>query len=162
MASTFSLPHTLHVNVLSPSSVQDASFVTFPLSYVCSASGTASVFSSPHNWQVKVLTPSFLHVASFVIFPSSYSCSQPQPVSTKDNTTTKLHTNNFFITYSPIKYISSIIFVFAKIFKYKNISYHKYIEYLRRKTMVDYSPFWETLEKSTENWYTLTNKHRKR
>lgn len=26
--------------------------------------------------------------------------------------------------------------------------------------MIDYSPFWETLEKSTENWYTLTNKHK--
>ena len=25
--------------------------------------------------------------------------------------------------------------------------------------MIDYSPFWETLEKSTGNWYTLTNKH---
>lgn len=25
--------------------------------------------------------------------------------------------------------------------------------------MIDYTPFWETLEKSTENWYTLTNKH---
>lgn len=25
--------------------------------------------------------------------------------------------------------------------------------------MIDYSPFWETLEKSEENWYTLTNKH---
>ena len=25
--------------------------------------------------------------------------------------------------------------------------------------MIDYSPFWKTLEKSTENWYTLTNKH---
>ena len=25
--------------------------------------------------------------------------------------------------------------------------------------MIDYSPFWETLEKSTENWYTLTSKH---
>ena len=25
--------------------------------------------------------------------------------------------------------------------------------------MIDYSPFGETLEKSTENWYTLTNKH---
>ncbi len=25
--------------------------------------------------------------------------------------------------------------------------------------MIDYSPFWETLGKSTENWYTLTNKH---
>lgn len=25
--------------------------------------------------------------------------------------------------------------------------------------MIDYSPFWETLEKSSENWYTLTKKH---
>ena len=25
--------------------------------------------------------------------------------------------------------------------------------------MIDYSPFWETLEKSEENWYTLTTKH---
>lgn len=26
--------------------------------------------------------------------------------------------------------------------------------------MIDYSPFWETLEASGENWYTLTNKYR--
>ena len=25
--------------------------------------------------------------------------------------------------------------------------------------MIDYSPFWETLKKSNENWYTLTAKH---
>lgn len=25
--------------------------------------------------------------------------------------------------------------------------------------MIDYSPFWDTLEKSSENWYTLTNRH---
>lgn len=25
--------------------------------------------------------------------------------------------------------------------------------------MIDYSPFWETLKNSNENWYTLTNKH---
>ena len=25
--------------------------------------------------------------------------------------------------------------------------------------MIDYSPFWETLEKSDENWYTLVHKH---
>ena len=25
--------------------------------------------------------------------------------------------------------------------------------------MIDYSPFWKTLETSSENWYTLTNKH---
>lgn len=40
----------------------------------------------------------------------------------------------------------------------------EYILYLlhricRRQQMIDYSPFWETLEKSTENWYTLTSKH---
>lgn len=26
--------------------------------------------------------------------------------------------------------------------------------------MIDYSPFWKTLEKSDENWYTLTRKHK--
>lgn len=25
--------------------------------------------------------------------------------------------------------------------------------------MIDYSPFWKTLEKSEENWYSLTHKH---
>lgn len=25
--------------------------------------------------------------------------------------------------------------------------------------MISYAPFWETLENSPENWYTLTNKH---
>lgn len=25
--------------------------------------------------------------------------------------------------------------------------------------MIDYSPFWQTLEQSEENWYTLTSKH---
>lgn len=25
--------------------------------------------------------------------------------------------------------------------------------------MIDYSPFWKTLEDSNENWYTSTNKH---
>lgn len=25
--------------------------------------------------------------------------------------------------------------------------------------MIDYSPFWKTLENSNENWYTLTAKH---
>ena len=25
--------------------------------------------------------------------------------------------------------------------------------------MIDYSPFWDTLAKSNENWYTLTAKH---
>ena len=26
--------------------------------------------------------------------------------------------------------------------------------------MIDYSPFWETLEASDESWYTLTKKHK--
>ncbi|MDE7251856.1 MAG: helix-turn-helix domain-containing protein [Acetatifactor sp.] len=26
--------------------------------------------------------------------------------------------------------------------------------------MIDYSPFWKTLEHSNENWYTLTTKHK--
>jgi len=25
--------------------------------------------------------------------------------------------------------------------------------------LIDYSPFWDTLSKSPENWYTLTNTH---
>lgn len=25
--------------------------------------------------------------------------------------------------------------------------------------MISYSPFWKTLEKSNDNWYTLTKKH---
>lgn len=25
--------------------------------------------------------------------------------------------------------------------------------------MIDYSPFWETLKKSDENWYTLNRRH---
>ena len=25
--------------------------------------------------------------------------------------------------------------------------------------MIDYAPFWNTLDKSSENWYTLTNNH---
>lgn len=25
--------------------------------------------------------------------------------------------------------------------------------------MISYEPFWQTLEKSNENWYTLTQKH---
>ena len=25
--------------------------------------------------------------------------------------------------------------------------------------MIDYTPFWETLKQSKENWYTLTMKH---
>lgn len=25
--------------------------------------------------------------------------------------------------------------------------------------MISYKPFWETLENSNENWYSLTNKH---
>ena len=31
--------------------------------------------------------------------------------------------------------------------------------YYGGETMIDYSPFLKTLEKSPENWYTLTNKH---
>ena len=29
----------------------------------------------------------------------------------------------------------------------------------RSDNMISYKPFWETLENSNENWYTLTNKH---
>ena len=28
-----------------------------------------------------------------------------------------------------------------------------------KRKMIDYTPFWETLKQSKENWYTLTKKH---
>ena len=31
--------------------------------------------------------------------------------------------------------------------------------YRRKHKMIDYSPFWKTLEISEENWYTLTKKY---
>lgn len=44
-----------------------------------------------------------------------------------------------------------IIFVFAKIFKIENTLYHE--------CMIDFSPFWKTLQESKENWYTLNKVH---
>lgn len=29
----------------------------------------------------------------------------------------------------------------------------------KMQNMIDYSPFWETLQQSNDNWYTLTNRH---
>lgn len=52
-----------------------------------------------------------------------------------------------------------IIFVITKIFKYKNLFYGNNIKYFKGTAMIDYSPFWETLKKTNENWYTLTSKH---
>lgn len=54
---------------------------------------------------------------------------------------------------------SFIIFVLTKISKYENISYSIFINYLEVRKVIDYTPFWQTLENSEENWYTLTNKH---
>ena len=34
------------------------------------------------------------------------------------------------------------------------------LERIQEIKMIDYSPFWKTLEHSEENWYTLTKKHR--
>ena len=34
------------------------------------------------------------------------------------------------------------------------------LERIQEIKMIDYSPFWKTLEQSEENWYTLTKKHR--
>ena len=55
-----------------------------------------------------------------------------------------------------------IIFAISKIFKNKNIFYAGY-DYTCTKDkdiqMIDYSPFWETLKNSNENWYTLTTKY---
>lgn len=47
-----------------------------------------------------------------------------------------------------------------------NIYYIQYIEYsqiqkyiLKCKYMINYEPFWKTLNKSKETWYTLTKDH---
>ena len=52
-----------------------------------------------------------------------------------------------------------IIFVITKIFKYKNLFYGNNTNIFEGTAMIDYSPFWETLKKTNENWYTLTSKH---
>ena len=39
-----------------------------------------------------------------------------------------------------------------------NIFYAYFIEGAMH--MIDYSPFWRTLENSAENWYTLTTRHK--
>lgn len=42
-----------------------------------------------------------------------------------------------------------------------NIFYHNIKYYFRNggAVMIDYSPFWDTLQKSNDNWYTLTTKY---
>jgi len=54
-----------------------------------------------------------------------------------------------------------IIFVLTKIFNPMNIFYYKIKYYFRNggAVMIDYSPFWDTLQKSDDNWYTLTTKY---
>ena len=65
----------------------------------------------------------------------------------------------FLFSSSFLNSISFIIFAIAKIFKYKNMKYAYNIIGKGCTSMIEYSPFWSTLEKSNENWYTLTNKH---
>lgn len=68
--------------------------------------------------------------------------------------------NLFDISYSLSHFCNTlIIFVITKIFKYKNLFYGNNIKYFKGTAMIDYSPFWETLKKTNENWYTLTSKH---
>ena len=52
------------------------------------------------------------------------------------------------------------MFVLAKIFSCQNIFYSIVKDTIEGGLhVIDYFPFWKTLEKSSENWYTLTNKH---
>lgn len=56
----------------------------------------------------------------------------------------------------------AIIFAFSKMLKVKNVNYDVPIIYLidsRLFIMISYKPFWNTLENSKENWYTLTKNH---
>ena len=41
----------------------------------------------------------------------------------------------------------------------KIIHFHKHTFERTVMPVIDYAPFWDTLEKSDENWYTLVHKH---
>lgn len=59
------------------------------------------------------------------------------------------HTSVILTLYSLLRRYSSIRIYFMVIIS--NI--------FEGTAMIDYSPFWETLKKTNENWYTLTSKH---
>ena len=52
-----------------------------------------------------------------------------------------------------------IVFVITKISKGSNQIYDTGNHRREVTRLIDYVPFWQTLENSDENWYTLTNKH---
>ena len=55
-----------------------------------------------------------------------------------------------------------ILYSFFRRYSSKRIHYTLTLhnnEVMRGAMMIDYSPFWDKLEKSNENWYTLTNKY---
>ena len=52
-----------------------------------------------------------------------------------------------------------IVFVITKIFKGSNQIYDTGNHRREVTRLIDYGPFWQTLENSDENWYTLTTKH---
>lgn len=55
--------------------------------------------------------------------------------------------------------ITPIIFALANILKQEMFHYSNIIVEMSIEVygMIDYTPFWETLEQSEESWYTLTN-----
>lgn len=51
-----------------------------------------------------------------------------------------------------------ILFVLSKIFNTQKLSYHFKVSD-KAVYMIDYAPFWKTLEEKGESWYSLTVKH---
>ena len=68
------------------------------------------------------------------------------------------NTSTFCIYY----HISVILTLYSLLRRYSSIRIYFMViisNILKGTAMIDYSPFWETLKKTNENWYTLTSKH---
>ena len=61
--------------------------------------------------------------------------------------------------HDPFLLFSFIIVIFLTMVKYETTPYHTYCKETEENVMIDYSPFWITLECSSETTYTLINKH---
>lgn len=68
------------------------------------------------------------------------------------------NTSTFCIYY----HISVILTLYSLLRRYSSIRIYFMViisNIFEGTAMIDYSPFWETLKKTNENWYTLTSKH---
>ena len=68
------------------------------------------------------------------------------------------NTSTFCIYY----HISVILTLYSLLRRYSSIGIYFMViisNIFEEIAVIDYSPFWETLKNSNENWYTLTSKH---